>query len=232
MNSEREKLIAAEKSLEFVEDGMVLGLGSGSTAAKMIELLGRRVRDGLKVSGVPTSEGTRQLAHDVGIPLTSFDDVLELDLTIDGADEADRQLNLIKGGGGALLREKIVANASRQVIIIADSSKLVPTLGAFPLPVEVVPFAWRLVVDRLERRGVKARLRITSFHQPFVTDEGNYILDCEFGTIADPEALANDFEVMPDVVEHGLFVGMVDKLIVGRDGAVELFEKSGTQQSA
>jgi ribose 5-phosphate isomerase A len=195
---------------------MCLGLGSGSTAAMMLELLGQRVQQGLRVRGVPTSETSRQLAERGGIPIVSFDEVSHLDLTIDGADEVDPQLNLIKGGGGALLREKIVAFLSRRVVIIADSHKQVSQLGVFRLPVEVVSFAWRPLAQRLDDLGAAPELRRAGDSRPFVTDEGNYILDCAFGRIDDPAALATRLDTMPGVVGHGLFVGIADTVIFGR----------------
>jgi ribose 5-phosphate isomerase A len=220
-----EKHAAALKSLEFVAEGMTLGLGSGSTAAIMIDLLGDRVRQGLRVRGVPTSVRTRQLAEAAGIPLTSFEEVTRLDLTIDGADEVDSELHLIKGGGGALLHEKIVASASHCVLIIVDSSKLVNRLGAFPLPIEVIPFACRLIADRLREQGILSALRTTDFDQPLITDEGNYILDCAMGEIDDPPALARALEAMPGVVEHGLFVNVADKVIVGHGERTTILER-------
>jgi ribose 5-phosphate isomerase A len=225
----REKRLAAERSLEYVRDGMVLGLGSGSTATIMLERLGQRVREGLQVRGVPTSETSRRLAEQAGIPLVGFDQVTTLDLTIDGADEADDELNLIKGGGGALLREKVVASLSRRVVIIVDSTKRVRCLGKFPLPVEVVQFAWRPVAERLAGLAGSPRLRVGSAGEPYVTDEGNYILDCSFGRIDDPAALALQLNSMPGVMEHGLFVGLADTLIAGQgDGVVVLEKARGT----
>jgi ribose 5-phosphate isomerase A len=226
----QEKRLAAAKSLEYVQDGMCLGLGSGSTAAIMVEMLAARIRGGLRVRGVPSSEGTRRLAQRLGIPLVSFDDVTDLDLTIDGADQATPELNLIKGGGGALLREKVVASLSRHVIIIVDARKRTDRLGAFPLPVEVVKFAWRPLVERLRRLGAIPELRMTSPEQPFVTDEGNYILDCDFGVIADPQALAMELNAMPGVMEHGLFVNLADTLIVGRGDGVQVVSSPRRKQ--
>jgi ribose 5-phosphate isomerase A len=220
-----EKRRAAEKSLEYVRDGMNLGLGSGSTAAIMVELLAQRVREGLRIQGLPSSEGTRHLAQELGIPLLSFEDVMTLDLTIDGADEADDELHLIKGGGGALLREKIVASLSRRVVIVADSSKRARRIGAFPLPVEVVQFAWRPIAERVRALGAAPALRMTPHGQPFVTDEGNYILDCPFGEIADPARLSRELHDIPGVVEHGLFVDLADTLIVGRRDGVDVIER-------
>lgn len=228
----REKRLAAQRSLEYVHDGMCLGLGSGSTAAIMLELLGQRVREGLRVRGVPTSETSRQLAAREGIPLVGFDEISQLDLTIDGADEVDRDLNLIKGGGGALLREKIVASLSQRVVIIVDSHKQVQRLGAFALPIEVVQFAWRPLAERLGKLGVQPVLRPDRNGQPLVTDEGNFILDCAFGRIDDPVALAALLNQLPGVVEHGLFVGLAHTVIVGRGETTEVLERGGTGPSS
>jgi ribose 5-phosphate isomerase A len=220
----REKTLAAAKSLEFVRDGMCLGLGSGSTSAIMVQLLAERIRQGLRVRGLPSSEGTRTLAQRLGIPLLGFDEISALDLTIDGADQATPDLHLIKGGGGALLREKVVASLSRRVIIVVDSTKWTDRLGAFPLPVEVVQFAWQPIAERIGQLGASPELRMTSYGQPFVTDEGNYILDCRFGVIEDPPALADSLNAMPGVMEHGLFVNVVDTLLVGRGETVDVIE--------
>jgi ribose 5-phosphate isomerase A len=225
---QREKQLAARRSLELVRSGMNLGLGSGSTASIMLEMLGQRVREGLDVRGVPTSRTSGRLAKQAGIPLIGFDQVSSLDLTIDGADEADAELNLIKGGGGALLREKIVASLSRRVVIIVDSHKQVERLGAFPLPVEVVRFAWQPIAKRLMEMGGTPTLRTGADGRPLETDENNYILDCAFGPIDDPVELAQTLDAMPGVMEHGLFVGMADTLIVGQDDGVVVFEKGST----
>jgi ribose 5-phosphate isomerase A len=215
MAHDQEKEAAARASLRFVRDGDIVGLGSGSTAAYAVRLLGERVRAGLKIRGIPTSSQTRELAASLGIPLTTFDEVQEIDVTIDGADEVDPQLCLTKGGGGALLREKIVASASRQVVIIADSSKQVPMLGKFPLPIEVIPFAQLLVKKKMEALGASVKLR-QSGGSPFVTDEGHHILDCSFGQISDPPALARRLSDMPGIVEHGLFIGMASVVLIAR----------------
>lgn len=222
---EHEKRLAAAKSLEFVRDGMHLGLGSGSTATIMLQMLGQRVRQGLSVAGVPTSEASRRLARQAGIPLIGFDQVSQLDLTIDGADEVDGNLDLIKGGGGALLREKIVASLSRRVVIIADSSKQMARLGGFPLPIEVVRFAWQPVAERLRNLGAQTHLRLDAEGSPALTDEGNYILDCDFGPIDDPANLDRTLNAMPGVMEHGLFVGLADVLIVGQHDGTRVIER-------
>ena len=216
---------AAERSLDYVEDGMVLGLGTGSTAAYLVRLLGERVGDGLRVQGVPTSRATEALAAEFGVPLVGFDRVTRLDLTIDGGDEIGPNLDLIKGGGGALLREKIVASASDRYVIIADESKLVPRLGAFALPVEVTPFALAVVTARLEAEGAAPVLRRTAGGDPMVTDEGHHLLDCAYGAITDAPALARALTDIVSVVEHGLFVGMADVAVIGRADGVEVIER-------
>jgi ribose 5-phosphate isomerase A len=224
------KLKAAEKAIEFVEPGMKLGLGTGSTAAKFIDLLGARVKEGLDVIGVPTSEATRMQAAALGIRLTTLDDDPELDLTIDGADEIDDALQLIKGGGGALLREKIVAAASNRMIAIADSSKLVPVLGAYPLPVEVVRFGFGATRRMIEKVAADVGctghilLRMGLDGQPFVTDGGNYIFDCAFGRIEDANALDEALRLIPGVIEHGLFLDLADAAIIAGPDGVEVLE--------
>jgi ribose 5-phosphate isomerase A len=220
-----EKRIAAARAVALVEDGMRVGLGTGSTAAHAVRLLGLKVHEGLRVVGVPTSEATAELARACGVPLASLDDMPELDLCIDGVDEADGNLDAIKGGGGALLREKIVASASRRVVYICDSSKRVERLGAFPLPVEVVPFAVPVVGPRLRALGPEPVLRRDPDGRPFVTDEGNRILDCPFGRIDDPARLAAALDAVPGVVEHGLFLGMIDRLIVGTGERAEILSR-------
>ncbi len=226
---DKAKFVAAKRSVDFVEDGMRVGLGTGSTAAWMVRCLGELVRDdGLKIRGVPTSTRTAELARDVGIEVISLDEAKWLDITIDGADEFDGNLNLIKGGGGALLQEKIVATASDQMIVIADAGKEVETLGAFPLPVEVIPFGWqttRALIEELlismDVLGRDASLRMNGGH-PFVTDEGNYILDLHLGRIGNPHQLALAMNQMPGVVENGLFMDICDIVILGHgDGKVE-----------
>ncbi|WP_210491013.1 ribose-5-phosphate isomerase RpiA [Microvirga antarctica] len=229
MVSEQLKRAAAERAAALVTDGMRLGIGTGSTAAHFVAALGLRVRSGLKVVGVPTSEATRRQASAEGIPLTTLDETPELDLTIDGADEIDDALRLIKGGGGAHLREKIVAAASARMIVIADGSKLVSTLGRFPLPIEVVPFglkateiALATLFDDLGLEGVLS-LRKDAHGTAFVTDGGHLILDAALGRIDRPEALADAVNRIPGVVEHGLFIGLCTGAILATgDGLVEL----------
>jgi ribose 5-phosphate isomerase A len=221
------KQAAAERAAALVTDGMRVGLGTGSTAAHLVRCLGERVRAGLAIVAVPTSEATRRQAEQEGIPLTTLDDSPELDLTIDGADEIDDELRLIKGGGGALLREKIVASASRRMVVIADGSKRVKRLGRFPLPVEVVPFglgATRHAVEQaIERSGCRGdtRLRTASNGGPFRTDGGHYILDSHLGEIDDPAALASALAGIPGVVEHGLFLGLATGAILATEAGLE-----------
>ncbi len=210
-----EKELAAQRAIDLVEDGMILGLGSGSTANIAIRLLGERVRaTGLRVRGVPTSFLTAALGAEAGLELVELNEVTHVDLTIDGADEIAPGLALIKGGGGALLREKIVASASKGMVIIADSTKLVPVLGAFPLPVETIPFARTLVEHRLLGLGLNPRLRMAR-DGAFLTDQRNEIFDCHAGVIRDPEALASVLSAIPGIVEHGLFLGMAQRAFVG-----------------
>ena len=226
MSADDLKRRAAMRALDFVETGMRLGLGTGSTAAQFVAALGARVRAGsLDVVGVPTSESTWRLAVEHGVPLTTLDETPELDLTVDGADEVDTRLRLIKGGGGALLREKIVAASSTRMVVIADASKRVARLGGFPLPVEVVPFghpATELKISRaLARLGLPTaiRLRPGSGEGPFRTDSGTLIYDCDLGGISDPEALDAALSAVPGVVEHGLFIGLCSSAVIaGPDG--------------
>ena len=225
---DEERRRAAEAALEDVRPGMKLGLGSGRTAEQFVRLLAERVRGGLAVVGVPTSARTAELARAEGIPLATLDDEPVLDLVVDGADEVDPQLRLIKGGGGALLREKIVASASARMIIVADEGKLVDALGAFPLPIEIVPFGAtpiRLAIERMVARlglsGSMAWRRAGA--GPYVTDGGNHILDVSLGRIEDPERLAQELDSMPGVVEHGLFIGLASLVVVaGSDGVTRL----------
>ena len=195
-------------------------LGSGTTAAHAIRLLAQRVKEGLDIRGVPTSNATAELASQLGIPLVSFERCPLIDVTIDGADEITPSLDLLKGGGGALLREKIVASVSRMLVIIADSGKQVDSLGRMPLPVEVVPFAEGLLAGRIAALGAVVSLRRGEAGLPFVTDEGHYILDCAFGRIPDPARLARELKNMPGVVEHGLFLDMADIVLIGKGAEV------------
>lgn len=225
---------AAAEAIKLVENGMQLGLGTGSTAKHFVDLLGARVKAGLDVICVPTSEATRAQAAALGIRLTTLDETPELHLTVDGADELDNDLRLIKGGGGALLREKIVAAASDRLVIIADASKRVETLGAFPLPVEIVRFGQvattNMVHDVAASSGCAGdiRMRIGADRQPFVTDGGNYILDCAFGAIDDPEMLDEALRMVPGVVETGLFIGLADLAFIAGPGGVLRLESDAS----
>jgi ribose 5-phosphate isomerase A len=220
MANDQEKEAAAQASLRFVKDGQVVGLGSGSTATYFIKLLGEQVKNGLHVRGIPTSIKSHDLAVSLKIPLTTLDECQEIDVTVDGADEVDPQLRLIKGGGGALLREKIVASASKRLVIVADASKRVPVLGNFPLPVEVIKFAEALVAKRIQGLGADVRIRKNADGTRYLTDEDNHILDCRFGQIRDADALARQLSDMPGVVEHGLFIGMASVVLLARGNEI------------
>ena len=220
MDKDFEKQEVARAGLGFIESGQVVGLGSGSTAAYFIQFLGERVRAGLRIRGIPTSIRAQQLAERHGIPLTSLDQVGNIDVDIDGADEFDAQLRLIKGGGGALLREKIVASASQKFVVLTDSSKQVSVLGKFPLPIEVIPFAETLLTQRISALGSTVSLRRAKDGSPYKTDEGHHILDCHFGTIPDPDALARALSAMPGVVEHGLFINMANVVLLAKDNQI------------
>jgi ribose 5-phosphate isomerase A len=226
------KRAAAARALDYVRDGMKLGLGTGSTAEAFLDLLGERVRGGLKITGTPTSQRTADKALALNIPLAELDALGTLDLVIDGADEADPDLNLIKGGGGALLREKIVAAAGTRMIVIADDSKLVQQLGAFPLPVEVVSFGHATTARRITRvakilgyADLEPRLRLKD-GAPFRSDNGNFIYDCPFDGIIDVPRLAGSLSLIPGVVDHGLFVGMASVLILAGEKGVRVLERS------
>ncbi|OAN82473.1 ribose 5-phosphate isomerase A [Jannaschia sp. EhC01] len=227
---DKAKYVAARRAVEFVEDGMRLGLGTGSTAAWMVRCLGELVREeGMMITGVATSTRTADLAREVGVTIKTLDEVRWLDLTIDGTDEYDPNLNLIKGGGGALLHEKVVATASDQMIVIADPTKQVDTLGAFPLPVEIIPFGWQTtkalieeMLSNLDVLGRSASLRLSGT-EPFRSDEGNYILDLHLRRIAQPAQLSLVLNQIPGVVENGLFLDICDVLVIGNaDGTVEV----------
>ena len=221
MANEEEKEAAGRAAAKLVRDGDIVGLGTGSTAYFAVVALGERVKDGLKIIGIPTSVRTADLARAVGIPLTTLDEHPEIDITIDGADEVDPKLNLIKGGGGALTREKVIATASKNMVVVADSGKVVAVLGKFPLPVEVIAFARTVVETKIVALGGSPKLRLKADGSPFVTDNGNEILDCSFGKIADPAALARELNGMPGVVEHGLFIGLAKLALVGKGDSVE-----------
>jgi ribose 5-phosphate isomerase A len=227
MTQDDAKRMAARRALEFVEEGMALGLGSGTTSTIFIKELGERVKQGLRVRGIATSTASHKLAESLSIPLTNFDECPELDLAIDGADEValvpGLGLALIKGGGGALLREKIVESAARRLIVIADSTKLVATLGRFPLPVDVVKMALPIVARRLNELGLNPTLRHHPDGSVYLTDENNFILDCACGSIPDPARTAADIRAIVGVVEHGLFLNMASfALIAGEDGVREV----------
>jgi ribose 5-phosphate isomerase A len=192
--------------------------------------LGERVKSGLRIIGIPTSIATAELARAVGIPLSTLDQHPEIDITIDGADEIDPQLRLIKGGGGALLREKIIASASKRMVVVADSTKLVPALGKFPLPVEIIPFAEVMLEKKITALGASCKLRSRTDGTAFVTDEGHHILDCSFGKIADPPALARALSDMPGVVEHGLFIGIAKVALVGKGTSVVEIRPESTRK--
>ena len=231
MAYEREKENAAMAAIEFVEDGMTIGLGTGSTAKFFVEMLAEEIADGIMVKGVPTSEDTRRLAESLGIPLMPIEQVDRIHLTVDGADEVDGKAQLIKGGGAALLREKIIANASDLMVVIADPSKEVEVLGAFPLPVEVTPFGYTItakkVYDALRRAGVtrpRIDVRTRAGNKPIVTDGGNYILDCHCSVIPDAVKAASLLSEVPGVVEHGLFIGLARTVIIGREDGASIIE--------
>ncbi|MBH9994482.1 MULTISPECIES: ribose-5-phosphate isomerase RpiA [Bartonella] len=232
MDSLQLKKAAAAKAVEFVEDGMKLGIGTGSTANEFIRLLARRVKEGLKVTGVATSERSEQLCRELGIPVASLDEMPSLDLDIDGADEIGPKMALVKGGGGALLREKIVAFASARMLVIADQSKLVKTLGAFPLPIEVNPFGLQAtklaIVDVAKSLGLSGNISLrVKNNKTFVTDGGHFILDASFSRISDPESLSNALFSIPGVVEHGLFLNLANKSVVAMaNGEIKVLEES------
>lgn len=222
------KKMAAEKAVERVETGMVVGLGTGSTAAYAVSAIGERMKtEGLKIIGVPTSVRTFEQATELGIPLATLEEQPQLDVAIDGADEIElSSLNLIKGAGGALLREKLVEVSANKLIIIADSTKKVDKLGSkFALPVEVVRFGWKSTFSRLEALGCTPVLRTVEGGDPYITDEKHYILDCQFGPMDDPVTIANDLKRTAGVVEHGLFIDMVYEAIVATDSGIEVLSK-------
>ena len=208
-----EKQLSAEAACNYVKDGMIVGLGTGTTAEFAVRKIGKLVREGLSIRGIPTSNRTKELAEAEGIPLIDFSESMFIDLTIDGADEIDGNLNMIKGGGAALLQEKIVASVSKAEIIVVNRTKLVDQLGAFPLPVEVIPFGWQVVFNQLESLHGNPDLRLNK-GQPQVTDQGNYIIDCHFRKIENPKLLEHQLNMIPGVVENGLFINLCTKMIL------------------
>ncbi|MCI0454442.1 MAG: ribose 5-phosphate isomerase A [Candidatus Dadabacteria bacterium] len=227
---DRLKQKAASYAVDFVQSGMVLGLGTGSTTRFALENIGLRIKNGQlqDIVGIPSSLQTEKIAKDVGIPLTSFDEHQEIDLTIDGADEVDPQLNLIKGGGGALLREKILAQSSRRNIIIVDENKLSPRLGThFSLPLEVIPFAWKPEANYVSSLGADVTLRKSNEGNPYTTDQNNFILDCKFGPISDLNRLASKLSQRAGIVEHGLFLGLATEVIVATENGIRHLKRKG-----
>jgi ribose 5-phosphate isomerase A len=230
---EAEKKTAAEAALRFVKSGMLLGLGSGSTSHWFIKALGERARSGeLRVEGIATSRDSEQLAREMGIPVIASRRGLMLDLDVDGADEIDPELNLIKGGGGALLREKVIARGSRYFLVLADSSKPVAKLGAFPLPVEVIPFTLNWVMDEVAKLGGEPVLRMKhgSSTEAYLTDQQNYILDCRFGAIESPAELAGRLEKIPGIAEHGLFLGYAKSALIARGAEVTVLRAGAKEE--
>ncbi|MCD6370954.1 MAG: ribose-5-phosphate isomerase RpiA [Thermoplasmata archaeon] len=222
---EEMKRKAGEKAAEYIKDGMVVGLGTGSTVKYTILKLGEMVRNGLEIVGVPTSRRTEELARSLGIKLGDLNDYDSIDITVDGADEVDEKLNLIKGGGGALLREKMIAYASKYEVIVVDERKVKEFLGEFPLPVEIVKFGYRRTLRNLESLGCRAELRMKD-GEIYITDNGNYIVDCKFGKIEEPEKLEREIDRIPGVVEIGLFINLANEVIVGKKDGIEIMRKS------
>lgn len=225
LSAEESKREAAKRSMEFIKDGMRVGLGTGTTSKHVIELLGERVRAGLQVVGIATSSASADLARQCGIPLTTFAETPELDVAIDGADEVGPDLALVKGGGGALLYEKIVASAAREFIVVVGEGKVVPQLGRFPLPVEVVPLAAPLVERKLRTLGASPVLRARD-GDPYRTDEANWIYDCHFESIPDPAKTAAELRAIIGVVEHGLFLNMASRVIVADGQGVSILNRN------
>ena len=221
---------AAEKAIQYIEDGMIVGLGTGSTVDFAIKKLGERVKEGLKIKGIPTSLKTKRLATELKIPLIDLDENTVIDITIDGADEVDSNLNLIKGGGGALTREKIIAYHSKKVIIVVDETKIVKGLGCDSfLPVEVTKYGWPATKKILEGLGCTAELR-KIMDEPFITDNQNYIIDCDFGKITEPENMEKEINNIPGVLDNGLFIGLADEVIVGSKQGIMTLERQDVVQ--
>ncbi|MGX8794172.1 ribose 5-phosphate isomerase A [Oceanobacillus oncorhynchi] len=220
-----DKQYAAENAAERVKDGMILGIGSGSTVNYMLKKLAKRIEEeGIQVKGIPSSKKSEKLAIELGIPLTNFAENGHIDLAIDGADEVDKQLHLSKGGGGSLFREKMVDNIADYFIVIAEADKLVKRLGAFPLPVEVVPFGWELTEKRLQKLGCQTTLRYRNEKQ-FVSDNGNYIIDCQFEKIDAPEKVHKEIKSLLGVVETGIFANMADEVIISENGKLRSIKR-------
>ncbi|WP_200410977.1 ribose-5-phosphate isomerase RpiA [Virgibacillus salexigens] len=219
------KRAAGEAAVDYIVSGMTVGLGSGSTVDYMLDKLAEKVKEGLKVQGVPTSKKTEKLAKHLGIPIVDFATITKVDLAIDGADEVDPSFHLIKGGGGSLVREKIVDANAQQLIIIIDETKKVPQLGTYPLPIEIVPFGWQKTAEAIAAFGVEPKLRKLSEQDVFVSDNGNYILDCPFKLIEDPHSLHQQLKQLVGVIETGLFTSMADIVIAGEEGKVEKLTK-------
>ncbi|MGE3536113.1 MAG: ribose-5-phosphate isomerase RpiA [Candidatus Tectimicrobiota bacterium] len=223
---ERLKQLACQQAVQEVRGGMILGLGTGSTASYFVQELGRLVQDGLQVLGIPTSIRTAQLATQLGIPLTTLEAHPRLDLAVDGADEVDAQLNMVKGAGGALLREKIIAASAQRFVIVVDDSKIVTTLGErYPIPVEVVPFGLTPATRAIEALEAQVTLRRQADGQPWVSDNGNLLLDCHFASTAEPQRLQQQLLNIPAVVDTGLFLNMADRVIVGQPDGVRIMER-------
>jgi ribose 5-phosphate isomerase A len=221
---ELKKKLAGEKAVEYIQDGMTIGLGSGSTVYWTIKKLAELIQQGMNIKGIPSSKRTEGWANEFGIPLTDFSQIQTLDLAVDGADEVDQHFNLIKGGGGSLLREKLVDASSSMLIIVVDDSKMVLELGKYPLPVEVVPFGWEVTAQRISSLGCVPTLRRGN-NEIYISNNGNYILDCQFDSVPNPEELHKQLKLLLGVVETGLFVGMTDKVIVGEADGVTILEK-------
>ncbi|HFB2048434.1 MAG: ribose-5-phosphate isomerase RpiA [Hyphomicrobiaceae bacterium] len=230
MTPKEKKRLAAQRAIDFIKPGMVLGLGTGSTASECIQIIGQRVKEGLDIIGIPTSNSTRRQCEELDVPITTLDVHPFPSLAIDGADELDSQLRLIKGGGGALLREKIIASAADYMIAIVDDSKKVEVLGAYPLPIEILPFGLETTIRLIESLSINLNLTVstsvrkTASGQIFRTDNDNVIVDCNFSQIANPEALAKMLNSIPGIIEHGLFIGIADIAIVAGDQDVEILK--------
>ena len=220
------KKLVAESAVEFIQDGMIVGLGTGSTAYWAIKKLGEKINEGINIKAIATSKESESLARELKIPIVTFSDIDQIDITIDGADEVDSDLNLIKGGGGALLREKIVAMASKILIIVVDESKIVSQLGEFPLPVEVTPFGVEITRNKIEKLGCKTEIRMQDKKTIYKTDNGNYILDCKFGIIENPEKTNQYINMIPGVIDNGLFINVATKVLVGyKNGNIDTIKR-------